>query len=60
MYRTQMCLGTGKRFGISITDQITLFHETGFEAYFLNWERGMNLAEIKAALASVLPMNTQN
>lgn len=48
MYRTQMCLGTSKRFGISIADQITLFHETGFEAYFVNWERGMDLAEIKA------------
>lgn len=38
MWKTQLCLGTGGGFGISVEDQIRLFKKTGFEAFFTNWK----------------------
>ena len=37
MYRTILCLGTSKQYDIPVIDQITLFHQMGFEAFFTNW-----------------------
>ena len=48
MYRTLLCLGTSPRFGIPTLDQITLFHEVGFEAFFTNWSADEDTKAIKA------------
>ena len=37
MYKTKLCLGTSRSFGISIEDQIALFKATGFEAFFTEY-----------------------
>lgn len=37
MWKTQLCLGTGRDFGIPVEEQIRLFKKTGFEAFFTNW-----------------------
>ena len=47
MYRTRLCLGTSKLFG-EIKEQLSMFHELGFEAYFVDWNDDMDVAEIKA------------
>ena len=47
MYRTQLCLGTSTLFG-EIKEQLSMFHELGFEAYFTDWSEGMDVAAIKA------------
>lgn len=47
MYRTRLCLGTSKLFG-EIKEQLSMFHELGFEAYFVDWNDDTDVAEIKA------------
>ena len=39
MYKTKLCLGISGQFGISEKEQIRLFKETGFDAYFWEWKR---------------------
>lgn len=40
MYGTKLCLGLGS-FGISGEEQIRLFKETGFEAFFSGWDENI-------------------
>lgn len=46
MYKTQLCLGTNSQFGIGLKERIKLFKDTGFEAFFVNWENGIDLKAI--------------
>ncbi|HBL82765.1 MAG TPA: hypothetical protein DD391_09315 [Clostridiales bacterium] len=47
MWNSKLCLGTSKHYGISIKEQIKLFKETGFEAFFVNWDKNINIQDIK-------------
>lgn len=42
MYKTKLCIGTGSEFGFSVTEQIKLFKEAGFDAFFVCREPGRN------------------
>lgn len=57
MYKTKLCLGASKGFGIDIEDQIKLFHQTGFEGFFTDWDE--NLKKY-LALADELGMEYQS
>ena len=57
MYKTKLCLGASKGFGIDIEDQIKLFHQTGFEGFFTDWDE--NLKKYRA-LADELGMEYQS
>ena len=46
MYKQKLCLSTSKAYGISLTEQIRLFKKTGFEGFFVLWQKGMD-EEIK-------------
>ncbi len=46
MYKTRLCLSTSEEFGISVPEQIKLFKETGFEAFFTMWDE--NVEEYQA------------
>ncbi len=39
MYKTKLCLGTSSQYGISIEEQIFLFKQVGFDAFFTNWDK---------------------
>ena len=39
MYKTKLCLGTNSQYGISIKEQIALFKQAGFDAFFTNWDK---------------------
>lgn len=41
MYKTKLCMGTSVNFGISIEEQITLFKQTGFDAFFTDWDENI-------------------
>lgn len=47
MYKTKMCLGTSDQYGITIKEQIKLFKDVGFDAFFVNWYEGIDIKEIK-------------
>lgn len=47
MYKTKLCLGANCQFGIPVTEQIKLFRQTGFEAFFTDWDN--RVAEYKKA-----------
>lgn len=47
MYKTKLALGTNNMFGVSLLEQIALFKECGFDGFFVNWEEGMNIKEIR-------------
>ena len=57
MYKTKLCLGTMASLGIPDEEQIKLFAETGFEAYFVEWKRGYDLEKaLKAGEEAGIPM----
>lgn len=47
MYKMKMCLGTSDQYGITIKEQIKLFKDVGFDAFFVNWHNGINIKELK-------------
>ena len=47
MYKTKLALGTNDMLGISVSEQISLFKECGFDGFFVNWKEDMNIKEIK-------------
>lgn len=47
MYKTKLCLGTSGQFGTDIEQQIKLFSEIGFDGFFVNWERNLDIRHIK-------------
>lgn len=49
MYKTRLCLGLSTQYRIPYTEQIALFKRVGFEAFFVNWEEGLDFAEIRKA-----------
>lgn len=57
MYKTKLCLGVSRSFGIDIEEQIRLFHQTGFEGFFTDWDG--NLLKYRA-LADELGMEYQS
>ena len=59
MWKRKLCLSTSGQFGLSVEDQIRLFHETGFEAFFTGWERGCDV-DGAARLARELGMDYQS
>lgn len=38
-YKTKLCLGTQSQFEISVKEQIALFKQAGFDAFFTNWDK---------------------
>lgn len=46
MYRALLGMGTNGHFGVSEEEQIRLFKQVGFEAFFTGWEKGMDLERI--------------
>lgn len=53
MWKYKLCLGTSRAFPLSICEQVRLFHQTGFEAFFTDWQTGEDLTDI-ASLAKEL------
>ena len=49
MYKTKLCLGIMGSLGIPAVEQIKMFKEAGFEAFFYEWTPGCNLDEIVKA-----------
>ena len=47
MYKVKLCLGTSDQYGIGIKEQITIFKNTGFDAYFLVWNKDIDMIDIK-------------
>jgi len=47
MYHCALCLGLSTQYRIPYTEQIELFKNVGFEAFFINWEDGIDFDEIK-------------
>lgn len=47
MYKVKLCLGTSEQFGIGLEEQIKLFKETVFDAFFLNWNKDSDVKKIK-------------
>lgn len=47
MYKVKLGLGTNAQYGIGIKEQITLFKNTGFDAYFLVWNKDIDIMDIK-------------
>lgn len=47
MYNALLCLGTNSQFEIGIKEQMKLFKDTGFEGFFVNWARGIDIKDIK-------------
>ena len=41
MYKTKLCLGTSKQFGITIEEQIKLFKKSGFDGFFTSWDNNL-------------------
>jgi sugar phosphate isomerase/epimerase len=39
VYKTKLCLGTSSQYEISIKEQIALFKQVGFDAFFTNWDK---------------------
>ncbi|MBR2375429.1 MAG: sugar phosphate isomerase/epimerase [Clostridia bacterium] len=46
--KTKLCLGVGKSFGLPPAEQIQLFRKTGFDGFFIEWEKGIDLQAIRA------------
>lgn len=42
MYNKKLCLGASKAYGIGLAEQIRLFKQTGFEGFFVLWQKGMD------------------
>ena len=42
MYKKKLCLSASKSYGISLPEQIRLFKKTGFEGFFVLWQKGMD------------------
>ena len=49
MFKTKLCLGILGSLDIPATEQIKMFKEAGFEAFFYEWTPGCNLDEIVKA-----------
>ena len=45
MWNQKLCLGTSERFGLSRFEQVRLFKEVGFEAFFAEWRHGEDVSE---------------
>ena len=46
MYKTKLCLGIGN-FDASAEEQIAEFKKAGFDGFFIEWKRGMDMAKIR-------------
>ncbi|MBR2950783.1 MAG: TIM barrel protein [Lachnospiraceae bacterium] len=49
MYKALLGLGTSANFKLSDADQVRMFAQVGFDAFFVNWEKGMDLDSVKRA-----------
>lgn len=47
MNNIKMCLGINSQFGCSPKEQIDIFKKTGFEAFFIDWNRDTDIKELK-------------
>lgn len=46
MYKKRLCLGVGN-FGVSTEEQIVLFKKAGFDGFFVEWQRGMDVSKLR-------------
>ncbi len=49
MYKNKLCLGLSESFGVSLPEQIKMIRQAGFEGYFFDWVKGVDVEEIKRA-----------
>lgn len=42
MYNRRLCMGISKSYGINLTEQVRLLRKTGFEGFFVLWQKGMD------------------
>ena len=47
MQQTKLCLGTIAALGIPDEEQVVLFKEMGFDGFFVNWTKEINVKKIK-------------
>lgn len=59
MWKYKLCLGTSGAFPLSLCEQVRMFHQTGFEAFFTEWQQGEDLTQL-AVLAKELGMIFQS
>lgn len=59
MWKTKLALGTSSQFGISVEEQIKLFHKTGFEGFFTDMQDRESIAKYRR-LADELGMIYQS
>ncbi len=48
MQQTKLCLGTLSNVELSDEEQIVLFHEMGFDGFFINWTKETDVKKIRA------------
>ena len=48
MYKTKLCLGVSGSFGTEVKEQIKLIKDAGFDAFFIEWNKDLDLNDIKA------------
>lgn len=49
MWQRRLCLGVSEAFDCGIKEQIALFSKIGFDGFFVEWKRGMDLHELREA-----------
>lgn len=47
MWKTKLCLGTGRYFGADVKTQLACFRKTGFEGFFTGWDGTQDLTELR-------------
>lgn len=47
MWNNKLCLGVSEQFKLPVAEQIKLFHDIGFDAFFTGWNYGANVGEWK-------------
>ena len=55
----EICLGVGSEWGLPVLDVMTILKETGFDGFFVKWDKNTNIKEIKTH-AQVLGLKFQS
>lgn len=47
MWKTKLCLGVSNQYGIDVKEQIKLFKKVGFDGFFVEWSKDIDIKAIK-------------
>lgn len=48
MHRVKLCMNISSGFGLPLDEQIRLLKKIGFEGFFVDWKRGMDIAALRS------------